>query len=95
MIITISLRDNHPDDLKIAKWYKGITKSERSREVRRVLSSSIFGRTVTLHEHVEYNNITKPNKTNIPNTSLEPINIVKEESSLDLDRLLDSIGIGG
>lgn len=37
MIIPVSVRDTHPQDVKIIAWYNSLSKSDKSREIRRII----------------------------------------------------------
>jgi hypothetical protein len=96
LIVTISLREKHPEDVEIIEWYESIPKSERSREIRRVILKSIEKLVGTYNRQPAYNDVTAKNRTTIPNFTLEQMNVVGDNNDdADFDSLLDNLGIVG
>lgn len=89
MIIPVSLRDNHPEDMKIIAWYNGLMKSERSREIRKILYSHINPPMHTMKLEIGNNPLAEKERIDI-----KPVDIVREEKKVDLDSKLDNLGGG-
>lgn len=88
MIIPVSIREGHPEDSKIERWYKSLIKSERSREIRKVLLSYIEG-----DSHIVITDRSEGrNKKEIIEAPIQMVDIVGEIEEVDLDSKLDMFG---
>lgn len=89
MIISFSVRDNHPEDMKIIKWYNGMEKSERSRSIRSLILYVINHEMST--EPVQTSRPRKPTLSD----GLKMIELpIENEPEIDLDSKLDNM-LGG
>lgn len=85
MIIPISIREGHPDDIKIERWYKGLIKSERSRKIREILLAYIEG-----NQHIV--RVDKKETRRLVDRQIKMVDLVGEGVEEDLDSRLNSLG---
>lgn len=98
MILSFSVRDNHPLDKKIIAWYKGLTKSEKSREFREIILNYLKDQSFPIiKEEVPQPTpepIQEPPKPKAIPLQMQPISISKKkDEEVDLDSQIDNLAL--
>lgn len=84
MILSFSVRDNHPIDRKIIEWYKSLAKSDRSRLIRDIILDYIEGSKQAEPTIVEKETVA-PKKLDI-----QPVKLTKQKT-VDLDSKINNM----
>jgi hypothetical protein len=94
-VISFSLRDEHPDDMKILEWYKGLSRSERSREIRSVILNYIgeYSRSKDLIKINKNDAHINNNRHTIDHSPLQKVNLARSNSENDIEGMLGGMGI--